>query len=112
MGDASVNPVEDFRLSHRAVKYEGGDEIPVSMFLVRYERGDVVGLHTHPYAELFVVEEGTGVFTVGEDEIEVAAGNIVVVPAETPHSFRNDRDEVLSVHSVHPSPSVQQTDLE
>lgn len=111
MPEPSVTPIDDFRLSHRAVKYEGKDEIPVSMFLVTYERGDEVGLHTHPYAEVFVVESGTGVFTVGEDDMTVAADNIVVVPPETPHSFRNDSEEKLVVHSVHPSPTVQQTDL-
>jgi quercetin dioxygenase-like cupin family protein len=34
-----------------------------------------------------------------------------VVPAETPHGFKNRHDGTLRVVSVHPSPAVQQTDL-
>jgi quercetin dioxygenase-like cupin family protein len=38
-------------------------------------------LHTHPYEEVFVTLEGEATFTVGEDTIEVGAGQIVVAPA-------------------------------
>ena len=54
---------------------------------------------------------GTAVFTAGEEELTVAEGHIVVVPAQTPHGFKNPGDETLRVVSVHPSPTVQQTDL-
>jgi mannose-6-phosphate isomerase-like protein (cupin superfamily) len=111
MAKASVTPIDEHRLSHRTIKYEGRDEIPVSMFLTRYERGEGPDLHLHPYAEVFVVLEGTATFTVGEDELMVEAGHIVVVPPETVHGFKNPDDPVLRVHSVHPSPTVQQTDL-
>jgi mannose-6-phosphate isomerase-like protein (cupin superfamily) len=108
---ASVTPIEKFRLSRRAVKYEGRDEIPISMFLTRYQRGEGPDLHLHPYAEVFVVQEGAARFTVGDEEVVVEAGNIVVVPPETVHGFKNPGDAMLRVHSVHPSPTVQQTDL-
>jgi quercetin dioxygenase-like cupin family protein len=107
----SVTPIEEFRLSRRAVKYEGRDEVPISMFLTRYERGEGPDLHFHPYAEVFVVLEGTARFTVGEEEVVVEAGNVVVVPPQTVHGFKNPGDPILRVHSVHPSPTVQQTDL-
>ena len=42
----------------------------------------------------------------------VAAGNIVVVPAQTPHGFACEGDETLRVMSVHPSPAVEQVNLE
>jgi mannose-6-phosphate isomerase-like protein (cupin superfamily) len=111
MPEPSVIPIDEFRLSARAVRYEGRDEIPVSMFLTRYGRGEGPDLHLHPYAEVFVVMEGTARFTVGDDELTVDAGNIVVVPPETVHGFKNPGDGVLRVHSVHPSPTVLQTDL-
>jgi mannose-6-phosphate isomerase-like protein (cupin superfamily) len=41
----------------------------------------------------------------------VDAGNVVVIPQQTPHGFKNPGDETLRVVSVHPSPTVQQTDL-
>src|SRR4051794_2447496 len=56
----TVLALEDLRLSPTASLFEGGDQIPVSSFVTTYERGQSVGLHTHPYAELFVVLDGTG----------------------------------------------------
>ena len=58
-----------------------------------------------------MVQTGTAVFTAGDDEITVEAGNIVVVPAETPHMFKCAGGDTLRVVSVHPSSAVQQTDL-
>lgn len=108
---ATVIPIEDLRLSPRAALFEGGDEAPVSMFITRYDRGEGPDLHLHPYPEVFVVQAGSAVFTVGDERLEVAAGNIVIVPGETPHGFKNPGDDKLRVVSVHPSASVQQTDL-
>jgi quercetin dioxygenase-like cupin family protein len=83
----------------------------VSIFVVRYERGQSVSLHLHPYPEVFVVESGTARFTVGDEQLEVAAGNVVIVPAQTPHGFEGVTDETLHVVSVHPRGKVEQTDL-
>jgi mannose-6-phosphate isomerase-like protein (cupin superfamily) len=82
------------------------------MFITEYPHGRGPDLHLHPYPEVFVVETGTARFTVGEEQVEVAAGHVVVVPAQTPHGFKCAGDDTLRVVSVHPSPAVQQTDLE
>ena len=108
---ASVIPIDDLRRSPTAALFEGGDEIPTSVFVTAYERGQGPDLHLHPYPELFVVHAGTAVFTAGDEELTVAAGHIVVVPAETPHGFKNPGGDTLRVVSVHPSPRVEQTDL-
>ena len=89
----------------------GEDDVPVSIFVTRYQRGQGPDLHLHPYPEVFVVQDGTATFTAGDDELTVTAGHIVVVPAETPHMFKGAGDDELRVVSVHPSPTVQQTDL-
>jgi mannose-6-phosphate isomerase-like protein (cupin superfamily) len=107
----TVIPIEDLRRSPTAALFEGGEQIGVSMFVTAYERGQGPALHLHPYPEAFVVQAGTGIFTVGEQEVEVTAGHIVVVPAQTPHRFAGGGDDVLRVVSVHPSPTVEQTDL-
>ena len=104
-------PMDDLRFSATAALFQGRDEVPVSIFVTRYERGQGPVLHVHPYPEVFVVETGTAAFTVGDDELEVAAGNIVIVPADTPHAFQGAGDDVLRVVSVHPSGTVEQTDL-
>ena len=108
---ATVTPIEELRLSATAALFQGRDDIPVSIFVTEYERGQGPDLHTHPYAEVFVVETGTAVFTAGEEKIEVAGGNVVVVPAETVHGFKCAGDDRLRVVSVHPSPTVKQKNL-
>jgi quercetin dioxygenase-like cupin family protein len=108
---ATVIPVEDLRRSPTAALFEGRDEIPVSMFITEYGRGQGPPLHLHPYPEAFVVQTGTAVFTVGEDEVTVTRGHVVVIPAQTPHGFKGAGDDVLRVVSVHPSATVEQTNL-
>ena len=108
---ASVIPIEDLRRSPTAALFQGGDELAASIFVTEYERGQGPDLHLHPYPEVFVVETGTARFTAGDEQLEVAGGNIVIVPAETPHGFKCAGDDRLRVVSVHPSPTVQQTDL-
>src|SRR5688500_9782738 len=109
---ATVTPIEELRRSVTAALFEGRDDIPVSIFVTEYpERGKGPDLHLHPYPEAFVVETGTAIFTAGDEQIEVAGGNIVVVPAETPHGFKCAGDDTLRVVSVHPSPTVEQTNL-
>jgi mannose-6-phosphate isomerase-like protein (cupin superfamily) len=112
MATASVTPLEELRRSPTACLFEGGERIEASVFVTRYERGQGPKLHLHPYPELFVIHTGTAVFTVGEEQLEVAAGHVVVVPAETPHGFECGGDDVLRVTSVHPSPTLRQTDLD
>jgi quercetin dioxygenase-like cupin family protein len=109
---ATVIPIDDVRRSERAALFQGRDQAPVSIFVLTYQRGQGPDLHLHPYPEVFVVEEGTAEFTAGDERLTVTGGHIVVVPAETPHGFKGTADDTLRVVSVHPSPSVIQTNLE
>jgi mannose-6-phosphate isomerase-like protein (cupin superfamily) len=63
-------------------------------------------LHKHPYAETFIIRRGSATFTVGAgdqaSEIVGRAGQILVVPAETPHRFRTGPDGYEAVH-IHAS---------
>lgn len=76
----------------------------VSIIFARLEPGKPgPKLHKHPYSETFVVRCGRAIFTAGDDRIAAAAGDIVVVPPETPHSFANAGDEVLEMMDIHPA---------
>ena len=108
---AKVIPLEELRRSPTAALYEGGDDAAASIFVTQYQRGQGPDLHTHPYAEVFVVLDGTARFTAGDEELVVEGGNVVVVPPETVHGFKGHGDDTLRVVSVHPSPRVQQTNL-
>lgn len=108
---ATVIPFQDLKFSQTATLFEGGDELGVSVFVTNYERGQGPQLHMHPYPELFVVHAGTATFTVGDEQVTVAAGHFVIAPAQTPHAFEGAGDDTLRVVSVHPSGAVDQTDL-
>jgi mannose-6-phosphate isomerase-like protein (cupin superfamily) len=58
---------------------------------VIHERTDVAGwgprLHRHPYAETFVIIRGRARFTIGDEERDGGAGDVLVVPAGVPHKF-------------------------
>ena len=72
-------------IAHRFEGHRYGD-VDVSFFLVDSPPGGGAVLHTHPYEEIFVTLEGNATFTVGDDTIEVSAGQIVVAPAGVPTS--------------------------
>jgi gentisate 1,2-dioxygenase len=52
-------------------------------------------LPKHPYVEVAFSLEGRATFTVGDEQREVKAGGIVVIPADTPHRFGNSGDTTL-----------------
>jgi quercetin dioxygenase-like cupin family protein len=108
-GVATVIPIESLRRNPRSVLFEGGDDVAVSFFVTEFERDRGPSLHVHPYPEVFLVEAGTGSFTIGDAEMTIAAGHVVVVPEGTPHGFKGAGDDTLRVVSIHPSRTTVQT---
>jgi mannose-6-phosphate isomerase-like protein (cupin superfamily) len=43
--------------------------------------GEGVQLHTHPYAEIFIVQEGHAQFTVGDATVDVVPPRTLIGPA-------------------------------
>ena len=60
-------------------------------------------LHRHPYVETFVILDGTGLFTIGDERIEASTGDILVVPANVPHKFENSGPGSLESLNIHES---------
>ena len=60
-------------------------------------------LHQHPYAETFLIRRGSATFTIGSEEVEGHAGQILVVPGLTPHKFSTGPDGYEAVH-IHANP--------
>jgi quercetin dioxygenase-like cupin family protein len=79
----------------------------VSIIVVDAPPGSGPRLHRHPYEETFIVQEGQARFTVGEEEIEARAGQILVVPAGTPHRLVNTGTTVLRQVNIHPVARMQ-----
>jgi len=80
------------------VKY---DDTNVSIIWVDMPPGGSVRLHQHPYPEIFMILEGVSTFTVGADTLEAHAGQIIIVPANTPHKFANNGTGQLRQIDIH-----------
>lgn len=79
---------------------------PVSLILEYTSRpGAGPRLHQHPYAETFVVRRGRAVFTVGDERLEAAGGQVLVVPALTPHKFEVVGPEPYVATHIHANPT-------
>ena len=84
---------------------------PVSAYIVIAKPGQGPPLHTHPYVEVVFTLEGRATITLGDEQREVIAGGIVVIPANTPHRFVSSGDTLLRQIDVHASPKFIQTNL-
>lgn len=103
---ATIISQQDLPLDGFAREFEGyrhGDT-SVSFIIVEAQPGGGPKLHSHPYEEIFIVQEGAASFTVGEATIEAAAGQIVIAPAGVPHKFVNSGPGTLRQVDIHASP--------
>jgi mannose-6-phosphate isomerase-like protein (cupin superfamily) len=83
----------------------------VSAFVVDAAPGEGPGAHWHPYVETFVVLAGAAVFTVDGTEFPAAAGDVLTVPARTPHGFTATAPHGVALIGIHASPEIIQTNL-
>jgi mannose-6-phosphate isomerase-like protein (cupin superfamily) len=84
---------------------------PFSAYIVDAKPEQGPPLHTHPYVEVAFIIEGRATITVGDEQREVRAGGIVIIPAGTPHRFVNSGDTTLRQIDIHASPRFIQTNL-
>jgi len=76
-------------------------DVEISFIWVDMPPGGLVRLHKHPYTEIFIIQEGTATFTVGSTTLEAHEGQIIIVPADTPHKFMNLGDNQLKQIDIH-----------
>ena len=88
------------------------DDVNVSFFVNETPPGRGPSLHMHPYPEIFVVLEGQLTCTVGDTTIEASSGQLVIVPADTPHKFINSGSEVARHIDIHTGAQMITTWLE
>lgn len=103
--------LSDLVVSPTAALFEGHRQagVDISIFVTRTPPGRAVELHVHPYAETFLLLEGRGRWTRGEEVVELEPDQVLVVPPDTPHGFRNTGDVPLLVVSVHERGTLRQT---
>jgi mannose-6-phosphate isomerase-like protein (cupin superfamily) len=75
--------------------------VDVSFIWVDMPPGDTIRLRQHVYQEIFIVQEGQATFVVGSETLEAHAGQIVIVPADTPHKFWNSGEGQLRQIDIH-----------
>jgi len=78
----------------------------ISLILDRSEPGHGPRLHRHPYDEVWVVQEGSLTFQVGEDQLQAGPGDIVIVPPDAPHKFTNNGPGRSNLVCIHASPTM------
>jgi mannose-6-phosphate isomerase-like protein (cupin superfamily) len=110
----TIIPLSDLQINSTAYRFEGGiyGDIATSFFLVHTKPGQGPSLHSHPYAEVFLVQEGQVSFVVGSETATVGEGHVVIVPALTPHKFTNVGTTLLRMCGIHPTKEIIQYQLE
>ena len=79
----------------------------VCVIFVDAPPGGGPALHKHPYEELFIVLDGEVTFVAGDKELQARAGDVVIVPPDTPHAFTNSGGGPLRQIDIHVSPSFK-----
>ena len=79
-------------------------DVNISFFLVNAPPGRGPELHRHDYDEVIVVQEGRATCVAGDEHRDVKAGDIIVIPAGTPHRFANSGDTPLRQLDIDANP--------
>jgi quercetin dioxygenase-like cupin family protein len=70
---------------------------PSTVVYLEVDPGKRIAPHTHTAEEIFVVLQGTGVVTAGDQRWEASAGSIAVAPAFARHGWENTGAETLKL---------------
>lgn len=57
-----------------------------TLTIFAFDKGQRLSEHTAPYDAIVQIVDGTAKLTIGGNEVEVTAGQIIVMPANVPHS--------------------------
>jgi quercetin dioxygenase-like cupin family protein len=70
---------------------------PNTVIYLEVDPGKRIPLHTHTADEVFVVLQGSGLVSAGDQQWEASAGAIAVAPAFARHSWENTGSETLKL---------------
>ena len=74
-----------------------------------FEPGKSIPLHYHNVEETVMVIAGAGEVTMGEETLDVKAGDVTWVPAGVHHNFSNTGDGVMTIYWVYGGRDVTRT---
>jgi mannose-6-phosphate isomerase-like protein (cupin superfamily) len=104
---AEADAVSFGPLSHYQ-RMTGEDGLPVFTGVQTCQPGYATPLHWHPYVECLFVLEGTlEAWLEGAEDrpSRLGPGDMIALPACTPHVFRNGADTTLRIIGIHASPT-------
>ena len=104
---ADAEPVRFGPLAHYQ-RLTGDDGLPVFTGVQTCQPGYATPPHWHPYAEYLFVLEGTlEAWLEGQESqpARLGPGDMIALPAGTPHVFRNAGEGVLRILGIHASPT-------
>ena len=101
----TVARVGELPFSNVAHELVGADHgASVTLVLIDAPPGGGPRMHSHPYEEILIVQEGEATFRLGLAERIVRAGEIVIVAAGQAHAFTNTGAGPLRQLDIHVSP--------
>ena len=103
MTDVEIIRIDELPLSNIAREFVGDDHggVGICAIFVDAPPGRGPSLHRHPYVEVLITQEGRATFYLGDEEREVGAGEMVVVPAGQWHGFVNSGEGPLRQIDIH-----------
>ena len=70
---------------------------PNTVVYLEVDPGKRIPPHTHTADEVFVVLQGEGIVTVGDESLEATTGAVAVAPAFARHGWENTGSETLKL---------------
>ena len=98
--EESANKIFRGRVSVQSIIGDGEDELRV--IVVNFSPGSVNVFHTHTFAQVLYVTEGTGIVATENKEVTVTPGTIIFIPAGEKHWHGATRDSAFSHIAVMP----------
>jgi len=85
-------------IAHELVGAHHG--LDITVLFVEVPPGAGPALHRHPYAELFIVQEGEAIFTLDGERRKVGAGYILIARTNQPHTRSSIRAQAHFARSM------------
>jgi mannose-6-phosphate isomerase-like protein (cupin superfamily) len=78
----------------------------MQLVLMSINPGDEIGMEVHEYIDQFFrIEKGQLCAIVGDKNIELGDGSILIVPRGTKHNIKNNGTEVAKLYSIYTPPN-------
>ena len=83
--------------------------VRMSMVTEDLPPNSAIRVHLHQHEdEIIVIRMGSGIATLGDDEVAVAVGAIVYVPQGVWHGLRNNGTDTLGMSAIYSPPGFEQ----